>query len=128
MAALHNAINQELIAACHDCSDGGLGVAAAEMAFSGGLGLSIDLAVVPRTDDVDQDDLVLFSESNSRFVVEVRRGCERQFETLLANSRFASVGQITGQSQFRVTGLSGEVVISAEIAHLKEAWQQPLRW
>ncbi len=37
--ALHKAIKAGLVASCHDCSDGGLGVALAETAFAGGLGL-----------------------------------------------------------------------------------------
>ncbi len=128
MEALHKAIDQGLVAACHDCSDGGLGVAAAEMAFSGGLGLSIDLAAIPRSDDVDRDDIALFSESNSRFVVEVRRGHEDQFEDLLSDCTFASAGRITDDNQFRVIGLSGEPIITVATSHLKEAWQKPLRW
>lgn len=128
MAALHRAIDQGLVAACHDCSDGGLGVAAAEMAFSGDLGLSLDLKAVPRSDEVSRDDIALFSESNSRFVVEVRRGCEAQFEDLMGDCVFSEAGRITDDRQFRVTGLSGEVVVQAAVEALKEAWQKPLRW
>ncbi len=36
-----------LVRACHDLSEGGLAVAAAEMAFAGGLGAKISLADVP---------------------------------------------------------------------------------
>ncbi|MEQ1894360.1 MAG: phosphoribosylformylglycinamidine synthase subunit PurL, partial [Planctomycetota bacterium] len=47
-AALHGAIQHGLVASCHDLSEGGLAVAAAEMAFAGGLGLALELAKVPR--------------------------------------------------------------------------------
>ena len=46
-AALHKAIYTGLVRACHDLSEGGLAVAAAEMAFAGGLGARISLADVP---------------------------------------------------------------------------------
>ena len=36
--AIHKAIHAEVVRACHDLSEGGLAVAAAEMAFAGGLG------------------------------------------------------------------------------------------
>ncbi len=43
-AAVHRAIHGGLVRACHDLSEGGLAVAAAEMAFAGGLGAQIDAA------------------------------------------------------------------------------------
>ena len=45
---LSKAINEGLVRACHDCSEGGLAVALAEMAFSGGFGAEIDLRKVER--------------------------------------------------------------------------------
>ena len=49
MKALQSAIEAGLVRGCHDLSEGGLAVAAAEMAFSGGLGMEIALdAVVTR--------------------------------------------------------------------------------
>ena len=68
--ALSGAIRKGLVASCHDCSDGGLGIALAEVAFAGGLGMEVDLRRVPAT-GVDRNDLLLFSESQSRFVVTV---------------------------------------------------------
>ena len=40
--------SQGLVRACHDLSEGGLGVALAEMAFAGGLGADVSLEKVPR--------------------------------------------------------------------------------
>ncbi|MDD5154803.1 MAG: AIR synthase-related protein, partial [Desulfovibrionales bacterium] len=75
---LTGAICKGLVASCHDCSDGGLGVALAETAFSGGLGMKIDLAAVPG-EDIKRDDFLLFSESQSRFVVTVHPDREEAF-------------------------------------------------
>ena len=69
-AAVHAAIVQGCVRACHDLSEGGLAVAAAEMAFAGGLGLSIDLSSVPNESELSEE-ICLFAESNSRFLVEV---------------------------------------------------------
>ena len=79
------AIDFGMVKSCHDLSEGGLAVAAAEMAFASGLGLEINLQMVP-VKDVARNDFVLFSESNSRFLIEVaqrgqrrlRRAYERQ--------------------------------------------------
>ncbi|HWI40264.1 MAG TPA: AIR synthase-related protein, partial [Verrucomicrobiae bacterium] len=42
--AYHDAVVGGLVASCHDLSDGGLAVAAAESAFAGGFGMRIDLS------------------------------------------------------------------------------------
>ncbi len=128
MNRLHQAISRGLVAACHDCSEGGLAVAAAEMAFAGGSGMTIDLDAVPRDERADRDDIVLFSESNSRFVVEVPRGREADFEAQMAGSPLGRVGGVTEEDRLVVRGLGGDEIISADLSTLKEAWQRPLRW
>ncbi len=45
--AVTKAIDEGLVKSCHDLSEGGLAVAAAEMAFASGYGLEIDLSKVP---------------------------------------------------------------------------------
>jgi len=93
--ALHRAMRDGLVRACHDLSEGGLGVAAAEMARAGRLGVRLDLSCVPRDPDVTRADVILFSESNGRFLVEVRPEDAAGFEAALAGCPFASVGEVT---------------------------------
>ena len=128
MEALNAAMMADLVAACHDCSEGGVAVAAAEMAFAGGLGLSLDLRALPCAPDVTRDEIALFAESNSRFVVEIVPGCENAFEARMAGCVYARVGVVTNDGRFKVTGLDGQDIINTEISLLKEAWQRPLRW
>ncbi|HNS54944.1 MAG TPA: AIR synthase-related protein, partial [Syntrophales bacterium] len=111
----------------HDCSDGGLGVALAETAFSGGLGMDVDLAAVPAT-GISRDDEMLFSESQSRFVVTVRPEKKAAFEAVMAGNTLACVGAVTGEGLFRVKGLKGGVILEETIGDLKEAWQRTLRF
>jgi len=80
MRALHAAIRAGLVQSCHDLSEGGLAVAAAEMALAGRLGLKIELNTLPRSDDVHTDAVALFAESSSRFLVEVTRKDAAAFE------------------------------------------------
>jgi phosphoribosylformylglycinamidine synthase subunit PurSL len=128
MDALSSAIEKGLVRACHDCSDGGLGVAVAEMAFAGGLGASIFLKTVPRVGPLYRDDYVLFSESNSRFLVEVAPADEAKFMEAMEGVPMAPIGHVNQDELFEVFGLNGEKVISTPISELKEAWQKPLRW
>ena len=128
MNALSAAMEKGLVKACHDCSEGGIGVATAEMAFAGGLGATIHLKQVPLGEPINRDDTVLFSESNTRFLVEVAPEHKAQFESMLSGVDLAAIGQVTNRQRLEVYGLTGKRVLSAPLAELKEAWQKPLRW
>jgi len=128
MEALSNAIARGLVRSCHDCSEGGLGVAIAEMAFAGGLGASIFLKSVPRTGPLFRNDFILFSESNSRFLVEVSPDDEAKFREAMSGVPVAFIGHVNQEEKLEVYGLNGEKIISESIVELKEAWQKPLRW
>ncbi|MGB5924531.1 MAG: phosphoribosylformylglycinamidine synthase subunit PurL [Dehalococcoidia bacterium] len=128
MDALGTVMEKGLIRACHDLSEGGLGVAAAEMAFAGGSGMVIHLGQVLLGEAMNRDDYVLFSESNTRFLVEIDPKDRHRFEDSMAGVDFAPIGQVTNTKKLEVYGLSGELVLSALIAELREAWQKPLHW
>ena len=68
---MHRAIRGGLVRACHDLSEGGLAVAAAEMAFAGGLGARLQLDAMPASGELGDARRCLFSESNTRFLCEV---------------------------------------------------------
>jgi len=127
MLRLSRATGAGLVRACHDLSEGGLGVALAEMAFAGGLGTEVSLAEVAR-DNVERDDLIVFSESNTRFLVEVAPENKAAFEEALAGCAYGLIGRVTDKTDLRIIGLSGDVVANVPLADLKEAWQHPLRW
>ena len=123
--ALSEATGRGLVASCHDCSDGGLGVALAEVAFSGGLGMDISLSLVPR-EEIKRNDSLLFSESQSRFVVTVSPEAQEAFEGIMAGSPVACIGKVISGGTFRVAGVNGETIMEEVIGSLKEAWQNPL--
>ncbi len=127
MDSLSQATNKGLVRACHDCSDGGLGVAVAEMAFAGGLGASVDLRSVPLGEPIDRDDFIFFSESNSRFLAEVTPENKDKFERIMKGITFAAIGKVTNSGLLDVVGIKDRQ-FSIPIGELKEAWQKPLRW
>lgn len=128
-AGLSQASEKGLIKSVHDCSDGGLGVALAEMAFSGGLGMEVFLGEVPciKSSGINNRS-ILFSESNSRFVVEVERSKLKDFRKQLKRACFGLVGCLTDKPDFKVHGLDGKLCVNADINKLKDAWRAPLRW
>lgn len=124
-SALQQAMAEELVASCHDCSDGGLGVTLAETGFSGGLGLEVDLSLV-ENEGIDRDDVLLFSESQSRFVVTVAPEKAGRFEEVMADTGWARVGQVVEAETMKVVGLNGGQVMDVAMADLKASWQGTL--
>jgi phosphoribosylformylglycinamidine synthase II len=122
MRALHQAIRRGLVRACHDCSEGGVSVAAAEMAFAGGVGLTIRLADLPRADEAVDEVAALFSETSGRFLVEVSEEHAGAFELLTAGVPCAPVGVVGGDSLCAI-GFDGQVVLNAGLDSLKTAWK-----
>jgi len=125
--SLHKAIMKGLVSSCHDCSEGGLGLAAAESSFAGGLGMDLNLSKVPTKGSL-RDDEILFSETNSRFIVTISPEKKSDFERTLKGSVFAEIGKVRADDDFKVAGKDGKFVIDGNIYDLKEAWQKPLRW
>ena len=66
---MSSAIRTGLVTSAHDCSEGGVLVAAAEMAFAGGIGLSLDFDVLPGTSELL--DCAAFGETPGRYLLEV---------------------------------------------------------
>ena len=119
------AIDLGLIKACHDLSEGGLAVAAAEMALAGGFGVELDLRKVPKK-AVERDDFVLFSESNSRFLAEIPVKAKAEFEALMKGVVCAEIGRVSKNAKLAVHGLNGAVAIEASLADLRRSWKQTL--
>jgi phosphoribosylformylglycinamidine synthase II len=122
------AIAEGLAVSCHDCSEGGLAVALAEMAFSGGLGIEADLRGLPRSDDCSRVDAQLFSESNCRYIVEVEPENYDAFAKLMLNLPFGQIGKVVEEKILTIKAESGEPVIETALESLKEAWLKPLAW
>ena len=128
MDRLSVATGRSLVKACHDCSEGGIGVAVAEMAFAGGLGARVHLESVPLGEPMDRDDFILFSESNSRFLVEVAPERQADFEKIMDGISLANIGQVTDSEVLEIYGVDGRKVLAASLGELKEDWQKPIRW
>jgi phosphoribosylformylglycinamidine synthase subunit PurSL len=124
---LHQAIAKGLVRSCHDLSEGGLAVALGEMVFAGEVGAEITSLRGPGVQE--NDTVLLFSESASRFIVEVQPAKVAAFEACWPDPTcLHRLGQTVKEPRLRVAGASGEWVIWATAKDMKEAWQRPLRW
>jgi phosphoribosylformylglycinamidine synthase subunit PurSL len=125
--AVYQAISHGLIRSCHDLSEGGLAVALAEMALAGGLGAEVSLRDVPCPDDAANDAVLLFSESPSRFILEVRPDQVTALGSLLGTVPLGRLGVVVGNPRrLVITGLDDSTVVDASVAGLKAAWQRPI--
>ena len=126
--ALSKGVQKGLIRSMHDCSEGGIAAALAEMAFSGGLGVTARLDQAAYSGESKRDDTVLFSESNARFIVEVEPEKKSRFERLLKGIPRGLLGRVEDSPEFIVYGLDNNVCLNTRIQDLREAWLRPLRW
>jgi phosphoribosylformylglycinamidine synthase len=125
---ISEAISQGLLVSCHDCSEGGLAVALAEMAFAGGLGIEADLRGLPKSKDCIRMDAQLFSESNSRYIVEIEPDKFDAFAKMMLNLPFGQIGKVTEDKKLIIKTEDGKTIIDSDIDSLKQAWQKTFDW
>jgi len=125
LRALHKAVKAGHIAACHDPSEGGIGVALAEMCLNTGLAAVIDLSVAPGAAEMPNLASVLFSESLTRFIVEVPFAQIAPFEALMAGIPHARIGTVTADE--RLILQRGKETVSLSIAEAEKAFGTPSR-
>jgi len=126
MNKLTEAIDSGCVESCHDLSEGGLGVAAAEMAFSGDIGVEIWLDKVARSPGLQRNDYILFSESNSRFLVEVSEANKGRFEEIMEDSIYSMIGRTVEGNRFVVYGLDGKEIINLGLKEMMHVWKKTL--
>ena len=121
---LHRAVKDELVASVHGIYRGGLGIHLALVAMAGNLGMQINLNHVP-VDNIDRNDVVLFSESAGRFIATVNPENKDRFEDLFRDLPCSCVGRVTEETSLTLTGLDDRPIISLTIEALKVAWKKP---
>ncbi len=125
LAAIHGAIRSGLVASCHDLSEGGLAVAAAEMAFAGDLGLELDLSSAPAQElsgPGDREAQLLFSESCTRFLVEVAPGDARRFAERFTGLPCGELGRVSAEKRLCVRGAGGRTLLEIPVDELRQAF------
>jgi phosphoribosylformylglycinamidine synthase len=119
--ALREAIGRGLVAACHDVAQGGLAVAVAEMAFGGDVGATID---VMGNHAGFRDDVLLFGESNTRWVVESRDDAALTEHFRRAGVPLHHLGTVGGRAI--VARSAGEPRIEVGVEEARVGWRDAL--
>jgi phosphoribosylformylglycinamidine synthase len=119
---LHTAISHGLVRSCHTPALGGLAAALARKALAGGWGLELELARVPGS--AIRDETILYSESNSRFLVTVAPDQAAAFEQSMAGSPLARAGRVRRDRRLVVRGRSGRPIIRQDVEGLRRAWKE----
>ncbi|HBZ96895.1 MAG TPA: phosphoribosylformylglycinamidine synthase subunit PurL, partial [Phycisphaerales bacterium] len=115
--AVAAAIAAGLVRSAHDCSEGGVLVAAAEMAFAGGLGLAVEL------ESVHPDPLVAaFAETPGRYLLEVRDEDVSALEDALGAAVCRVIGRFDDRGRFACNGCD------ASVDELRDLWSGTINW
>ena len=113
-AAVHRMIGTGLVGACHDVNEGGIAVAAAEMAFAGERGVAVSLP-----EQVD-----LFGECGPRYLLEIAADASLD---ALADVPHRVIGETT-EDDLIVVHFGATEAIALSWSECKRAWQSPLAW
>ncbi len=121
---VYEAIQHGLISACHDISDGGLGVSVAEMCIGGDVGAVILIDQCPSMDNMDFEKM-MYSETPSRFVVAVAKDKKEEFEAMFKGDFFACIGEVIDKKEV-VFKYKGKDMIKDEVSNLRYWWKKTL--
>ena len=111
--AVSYAIQQGLVASAIGVGRGGLAVALAKSAIAGQLGSRVNLNML--AGNLRSPEAVLFSETQGRFVVSVRRGAQKEFEELFKGVALSNIGEVVQGASVSIMlpGTEVELTLSA---------------
>lgn len=114
---LLKAMGRGYIKSCHDVSEGGLAVTLAEMAIGSGLGIDADLSSM----EFMRPDFKLFSESNTRWVVEVNAENEKDFIEIFKGTKIHRIGRVNTEGIISIRD-GRRLLVKEEIDRIRDSW------
>lgn len=123
--ALSSAVEKGLAASIHGCYKGGLAIALAQTSFAGGYGLRLDLRKIPA--DNLKNEVLLYSESASRFVVTISPENKGRFEEIMNGNVYGEIGKVTEDKNLCIIGINGEEIMKADISQLKQVYKKTFK-
>jgi phosphoribosylformylglycinamidine synthase len=118
MYHVRDMIDRGVVRSCHDVSDGGIVVCLAEMCIGGDVGANINLGPMGQLPPV----VKLFSESNSRWLVEVDKRREEEWLQKM-QAPATRIGSVGGKM---LVIEDKDVLVDVEVGVLRKAWSEPL--
>ena len=118
ISSLNECMERSLLRSCHDLSDGGAAVSLAEMCIGGDVGVNANLQGMDKLSPM----VKMFSESNSRWLVEVDRNREQEFLQRM-KAPAVRIGTVGGKM---LVIEDSDVLVDVEVSALRKAWSEPL--
>jgi len=113
MDEMHAAMMKGLVRSCHDVSDGGIAVAIAEMCLGGNIGAYVKTGY---------DRWYLFSESSTRWIVEIEPSKEKEFLASMTVP-VMKLGRVGGRS-LRIRDRC--MLVNVSLSQMRKAWSGAL--
>ena len=125
-AACRNLILEGLVDVAHDCSEGGLAVALAEMCIAGEVGAEVSLDGLPTANEAARADALLFGEEGARIVVAFTPDQWTAIKDITNNAGAAltRLGIASGQSLRIERG--GETLVDLAVGEVVGEWKGSL--
>ncbi|MFC1453746.1 AIR synthase-related protein [Verrucomicrobiota bacterium] len=123
--SMNRVVNLGILQSSHTPTRGGIAVGLAMCTLGGDLGAGIDLELVPHDDKLTDDEL-LFSESNSRFIVTVAPAKRKQLELFMRRVPHCCVGTVIKGRKLTVKGTDKHRIIYAGLDELRKAFKKTL--
>ena len=119
--ALTKAIQSGIVRTAHDCSEGGVAVAVAEMCIGGRCGAAIDV------DGPGEADLWgrLWGESLGRIIVGVKQQHRAEFLSIMKGNPLTYMGETTDGDSMSIWD-GDELIIEANVEDMVSAWKGSL--
>ena len=124
--AMESAIEQRFAASCISIERGGLAIASAKSSIGGMLGCRINLSGI-KNNKITRNDIILYSESQGRFLVSVNPDNKDKFEKLFHDLPLHLIGSVTDGSSFIIEGAGGEKLIHADLTELEYNYKKKLK-
>ena len=113
-------IKKRLALSCHDASEGGLAVAIAEMCTGSGRGANVFLSEAATNEEM-LDYEVLFSESPTRFIIEVAKDKKDEVEKQLKGIPFGLIGCVSDDNKLIIYNKDNKEIINLDANSLRAA-------
>ena len=123
MKGILASIDKKYIASCHDVSEGGIAVCLSEMAIGGDIGAVIDVSKVGKE---LRTDFKIFSETNTRWIIEVKKEKQKDFEKTLKKQKtpYIKIGET--KSKKLIIKDNKKTVIGQNIKKLRDIWKNTI--
>jgi phosphoribosylformylglycinamidine synthase len=124
--AMETAIDERLIDSCISVERGGLAVALAKSSLAGMIGCEIKLSKVKSSDRL-RSDIILFSESQGRFLVSINPNNKDKFDSLFSTLPCSCIGSTTNGASFKITGVDDRKIINTDILNIEYNYRKKLK-